>query len=159
MYLLTIPEIPAANYQNLNQAVDLPCVTASVLFLKDLAKLLVHYETLCMHWFEYLLILCSMIFMCNKISYAPVFSPETANELQCYLTTMIPFGVPIETNPKIVKALHYNTLSTKDVLEDKRPAWKPFVYTGRSEVVEINIIECIHGGTRILIMYITNLYI
>ncbi len=131
VYLLAIPDTRDSKFQddatpnNGNSiGIDTPCVTAAVVFLHDIAKLL--------------------------IPFSPSFNDEAMNELQCYLTSMIPFGSPVESNPKIIKRIHNSTGTTygkhKDFGQDKCSAWKPFTFKGRSEVIEISLIESVHGG-------------
>ncbi|KAN0047989.1 hypothetical protein ACTA71_002380 [Dictyostelium dimigraforme] len=118
LYFITIPVIEEFLVSNRKPPlIDLPPITAALNFLEETSVY--------------------MIGFLNK--------PPPYPELQVFLTNIIPFGQPIDTNFNNVKAMIRQGFPSVETFQQKRPAWKPFLHKGKQQLDFIisETIQCI----------------
>ena len=66
-------------------------------------------------------------------------------ELHCQLSRMVPFGRPVNTDFKVINTMMKQGFSAPEVLNNRRPAWKPYVHKGKQKVTLIfqEYIDCV----------------
>ncbi|KAK5580802.1 hypothetical protein RB653_000826 [Dictyostelium firmibasis] len=107
LYFITIPIIEEFLVSNRKPSlIDLPPITAALNFLEETSNY--------------------MIGFLNK--------PPPYPELQVFLSNIIPFGQPIDTNFNNVKAMIRQGFPSGETFQQKRPTWKPFLHKGKQQL-------------------------
>ncbi|KAN0012678.1 hypothetical protein ACTFIU_007989 [Dictyostelium citrinum] len=118
LYFITLPVIEEFLVSNRKPSlIDLPSITAALNFLEE-----------------------TSIYMIGFLNKPPPYP-----ELQVFLTNIIPFGQPIDTNFNNVKAMIRQGFPSSETFQQKRPAWKPFLHKGKQQLDFIisETIQCI----------------
>ncbi|KAN0000265.1 hypothetical protein ACTFIZ_000707 [Dictyostelium cf. discoideum] len=118
LYFITLPVIEEFLVSNRKPSlIDLPSITAALNFLEE-----------------------TSIYMIGFLNKPPPYP-----ELQVFLTNIIPFGQPIDTNFNNVKAMIRQGFPSVETFQQKRPAWKPFLHKGKQQLDFIisETIQCI----------------
>ncbi|EGG18271.1 hypothetical protein DFA_03763 [Cavenderia fasciculata] len=117
-YFLTIPVIEeyllSSNHKP--SLIELPSITSSITFLEDV----------------------------SFYTAAFLIKPPPYPELQVYMSNIIPFGQPVDSNFNNVKLMIKTGFPTTEVFSSKRPAWKPFLHKGKQQV-DFIIVENVQG--------------
>ncbi|EGC31352.1 hypothetical protein DICPUDRAFT_156811 [Dictyostelium purpureum] len=97
--------------------IDLPQITAALNFLEEISNYMIGFF--------------------NK--------PPPYPEIQIFLTNIIPFGQPIDTNFNNIKSMIRQGFPATETFQQKRPAWKPFLHKGKQQLdfIICENIQCI----------------
>ena len=119
LFLVALPEVdgflyPKDRNASTAAAVQLPCTTAALEFLEQL------YPKV------------------DKI--APHFCETGLADINCYLCSVIPFGVPIQS---IAQKTPRRNQRSRGQYTQKRPAWKPEILENSSQFLQISVEEVI----------------
>eukprot|EP00947_MAST-08B_sp_MAST-8B-sp1_P001634 g1634.t1 len=121
LFLVAIPAVdgapPTVDPALRAKAVQLPCVTATYCLLEQLEDFL--------------------------SPYAPTFSAAHLAELQWYLSSVLPFGTPVESNSDLIKEIHHRGFSASDTFPppSKRPSWKAYIQRRTRQRIDLHIRE------------------
>ena len=129
VFLVVLPEVdgfPIARLpKDRPRAIQLPCVTSSFAFLEALV---------------YVIKPC-----------APKFGSDKLAIVQCQISSMIPFGTPLETDAHVINELHARGFKESETSVQKRPAWKPYILQNSAQKLKLHVreeIQCIQYGRK-----------
>jgi hypothetical protein len=119
IFLVLLPEVdgfPIARVpEERPRAIQLPCVTASFAMLESLV---------------------SFVSPC-----APQFANDKLAILQCQISSMMPFGTPIETDVRVINEIHAKGFADSETNVQKRPAWKPYILLNSKQKLRLHVRE------------------
>ena len=129
VFLVVLPEVdgfPIARLpKHRPRAIQLPCVTSSFALLEALV---------------------SVIKPC-----APNFNSDKLAIAQCQISSMMPFGTPLETDANVINELHARGFKASETSIQKRPAWKPYILRNSAQKLKLHVeeeIQCIQYGRK-----------
>jgi hypothetical protein len=129
VFLVVLPEVdgfPIARLpKDRPRAIQLPCVTSSFAFLEALV---------------YVIKPC-----------APKFGSDKLAIVQCQISSMIPFGTPLETDAHVINELHARGFKESETSIQKRPAWKPYILQNNAQKLKLHVreeIQCTQYGRK-----------
>jgi hypothetical protein len=119
VFLVAVPEVdgfPIAKVpEQRPRAIQLPCVTAAFALLESLV---------------------SVISPC-----APAFESDNLAIVQCQISSMMPFGTPLETDAQVINEIHAKGFKDSETNVQKRPAWKPYILLKENQKLRLHVQE------------------
>eukprot|EP01090_Pellita_catalonica_P023347 TRINITY_DN9553_c0_g1_i1.p1 TRINITY_DN9553_c0_g1~~TRINITY_DN9553_c0_g1_i1.p1 ORF type:complete len:472 (+),score=52.33 TRINITY_DN9553_c0_g1_i1:1-1416(+) len=95
--------------EKLPDIISKPAITTTLCFLEDLSKFVEQFK--------------------------PTYDLQQMAQVQTYISAMMPFGSPVDTNLANIENIHNGFPAQEDLPQGlKRPAWKPYLYKGKQRM-------------------------